>query len=691
MGLGDVRDVLAGVLRDVEIIGTSPAVMRELLEDLQRAEASLANKLRAEATKHGALDARFTGAQALMVQQQVTQTIAYVQQRLQGHTAAQAGAAIDAGLKRTATTMEGLEKRFTGIVTPLRLRQAHEFSRAKAQARGMWAREFPTSVDRYGTKMLGEFEEIIRAGMIAGSSMDDIIAAITGHGGPTGKVSMAAKITPHGVLRVRESDIPEGLFVRHKYWAERLVRTEMLKAYNGARQAGLEVTELDHPGLKRKILATLDKRTAKDSIAVHGQIRGIKEHFVDGAGRSYLYPPARPNDRETVIPWKTDWEDSSENMSEWEKVCIGEGDAATEAKLEATMRAIAGGHVGPKTRKPKAVKPPMEQPKTKTWQERVEEDLRGRLKWGAFTGLRLDTAQAGYTQPPAQPGGLWRAFAVMRANVQNIGGFATEEAAKDALTAHWNVRCAQAAKSIERWKLSDYEAAAAAGDGARMRRQVRGLLYEQGVLPRDALFSDKADVLDVSPERKMPDARAYHHWDGRVELRRDVFDEAKGGPPTALTGEAKEMLIRKRFAGHLGTMIHEELHGSTNFESAGFYAKYGAAVEEVTVEMAARKIVAKALKMPPEWYGGAYQNAINEIVDIVQQEVAKVNKGLHRGVKDREAVADAGINMRGRKTSALPVYSPDGIVDQFMLNLKVPGKARKAIRQRILNEVTAPR
>ncbi len=672
VGLADVRDIIAGTLRDVETIGTSPVIMRGLLDDLRNAERILGKKLRDHAIKHGTLDGRFTGAQSLAMQQQVLQTIDYVQDRIRGHTKEQAANAINAGVQRTITTLEGLEKRFTGIAQPLRLRQAEQLRHVKGTASGAWARQFPTSVDRYGDKMLGEFEEIIRAGLIAGSSMDEMIAAITGHGGPTGKVSMAAKVTPAGVLRVRESDIPEGLFVRHKYWAERLVRTEVLKAYNGARQAALEHEhDTQFPGMKRKILAVLDKRTAADSIAVHGQIRGIRENFVDGAGRSYLYPPARPNDRETVIPWRTEWEDSADNLSDWEKVCIGEGDAETEAKLEATMKAIAAGATGPAAKAPTT---PMQKPKKPTYQEKVEGELRGRVSYNKYAGATWGGEPMGDVMPEH---GTWRAYSSLRGTRNLISTHNTEDEARDALLAHVNARLSNAAKSIQKYNEKGYKEAVAKQDTTTMRRMVRGLLYDAGALPRDAIFSDFADHMAILPNSRMPDARAWHEWDGRTAMRRDVFEEASSTD-------------RAKYHSHLRTMIHEELHGSTNFQSSAFYRGYGATVEEVTVEMAARKISSKATGVPVDWYWGSYQPQIEAVTKVVQEEVARV-KGTHRGTKDRVAIADAGIGMRSRKTTRRPMYDADGILDQFIDNLKVPTKAKRRIRERIVAEVKAPR
>lgn len=678
--LGDVRDVIAGVLDDIGAISTSPAVMAELLGDLKRAESVLAAKLRAQVTKHGgALDDRFGGAQAVAVHGQVQLAISAIQKMVTGRTAKQAANAIRAGVARTVTTMEGLEKRFTGIVTPLRLREAAELSRVSNQAKGMWARQFPTSVDRYGDKMLGDLEDIMRAGILAGSSMDDIIGALTGHGGPRGKVSLAAVITPNGVLRVREADIPEGLFVRNKYWAERLVRTEMLKAYNGARQAALESAHGDHPGMKRKILATLDKRTGHDSIAVHGQVRGIKENFVDGAGRSYLYPPARPNDRETVIPWKDEWDDSAQHMSEWEKVCIGEGDAEMEERLFKTMEAIAKGQtrrskskgereIAPSGKasppKPAAVKTPMEQPKVQTWNERLEADYKSRLSYRSgsmyFDGMEVGKLHA--------VDGRYKAHALVRGGGgETVGEYDTETEARDAMIAYWNKRASAAAGKVQRWKLSDYETAARRGDYPRMRALARGLLHENGVTPRDAILSNFADEMYISPKSQMPEALAVHHWDGKIGLREDTYHQA-----------------RTDMQEHLRVVVHEELHGSTAYTSSGFYARHGAAIEEVSVEMAARKVSAKAMGKEPNYNYGSYQPAVEEVFRIISQEVVKVDRH-HSSATDRGVLADVGIKMRGDK--ARKVSWPDEILDQFVRGLRVPEEARARIRQRIAVEV----
>jgi hypothetical protein len=770
----DVRSILAGTLHDIERIYTDPAVMAEVLQDMQRAELLLAEKLRKESERFGGPDTRYTGASALAFHQHVATAVEYMKGRVSGQTAAQAQAAIAGSLTRTVATMQGLEKRFTGIVTPLRLAEADQMRAAAGTAKGMWARQFPTSVDRYGTKMLGEAERIARAGLLSGATLDDMVGALTGHGGPKGKVSMAAVVTPNGVLRTREEDIPEGLFKRHKYWAERLMRTELAKAYNGARQTGLEEMAKDHPNLRRKILAILDKRTAPDSLAVHGQIRGIKDPFQDGAGRVYLYPPGRPNDRETVIPWVGDWEDSVENTTDWEKACMGELDQAGEDALAAKVEALAqppapppdkkkrgprkpkaepvgppplpkglqkaldklpphfersysmderdffptdefGSRirstdgsstrfpfkaadldalmlhgrvvkvdafvykvVDPKDALPHAAIPPMQMPAKPAIGQEVEAALRDKIhvqpskgSWGSidFDGDRLGDVERDGTKYK------FRAIFGSPLYGVDVGEHASAREALDSARAALVRRAAAAGTMFQPWDADKFYEAVAADKPQDARQMVRGLLWQHGVMPRDPFHRpDKANELAIEPDAAMPEAWAYHDWNGRERIRQNIWDRGK---PGASDDHRRDVL---------STLVHEELHGSSR-EEPGAYRGPGAAVEEVSVEMAARKITGQALGRPPEQHG-AYQYKINEVAAAL----AHVEAG-HRGLSDVLAwharLSDAGIKMRHKDSTLKTAENPDGLIDQLITALDLPRGYDREVRDR-LRQITAP-
>lgn len=780
-GLVDVRSIIAGTLDDVERIAQSQGMFGNVLSDLQAAQRVLFQRLHKEAARPGAvgLHDRFTGARADATLEHCRIVTEYVQERIGGRTKAQAEAAIAASLQRTVTTLEGLEQRFRGITPNLRLREAATLHRTAAAANGLWARSFPTSVDRYGAHMLGEFESIIRAGITSGSTMDEMIGALTGHGGPKGQVSLRAVVTPSGVLRTQEADIPEGLFVRHKYWAERLVRTELLRAYNVGRQAALEEQAKQFPDMQRKILAILDKRTAKDSLAVHGQIRGIREHFVDGAGRSYLHPPARPNDRETVIPWRDSWNASAANTSDWEKACMGESDQAGEDALFERMKALTSGKPPRAARKPKGAAagekvpagpppppplpaklqkaldklpphfmhgtrdnfweatefghhatdpdtgsrkpvkikdedldelllagrvvkvdpllyrvldaaaaanlpqiPPMQIPAATTLAGKIEGKLRERIKVrptaGSWGNVEIDGATVADIGKDSA-GTFTVSTGWSLGNPRQIGSYPTHREALLEARAFAIQHAAEAAAATKEWDLDAFTDAARANDSTTARQMIRGLLWKNGVMPRDpfkngAANANTLDVMsDAAMTARLPGAIAFHsNGTGKTAVRQTTWDEASG------TRERQEHFVE--------TMVHEELHGSSRTKG-GAYQGAGATIEEASVEMAARKIAAGAFGTQPKNHWGAYQPEINNVAEAIMREIPlRSREGWWR------AIADAGIKMRGVDSHAEIAGSVPDAIEQFVDALDLPtGYDGADVRKRLRANLKALR
>lgn len=269
---------------------------------LKEADADLSKRLHGLVKKQGAKDLKFTEAQALAYRQQIRLTQKYMDERLLGHTHAQALKAIGAGTKATVRLMKKLEKQFTGIAKPLQLdSQAMQDSIVRGTGASL-LRQHQASVGRYSTAMIQDFERVMRVGALEGLSQHQVISRLVMQG-ELGGINAAA-------LHAKEPGYfpaPTGYVVR-RYWAERIVRTESAYALNAANQATIATAKVtDFPDMQKKILAHFDTRTAPDSIAVHGQIRPVDGLFTDGAGRMYKHPPARPNDREVVIPWRPHW------------------------------------------------------------------------------------------------------------------------------------------------------------------------------------------------------------------------------------------------------------------------------------------------------------------------------------------------------------------------------------------------
>lgn len=104
------------------------------------------------------------------------------------------------------------------------------------------------------------------------------------------------------------TDRIQGVIERERWQAERIVRTEIQHSYNASHHGTLKYAKGSGivPGLQKTCVVTYDARTAADSLPLDGQVKDLDEMFVDGAGRRYLHPPGRPNDREKEVPWMED-------------------------------------------------------------------------------------------------------------------------------------------------------------------------------------------------------------------------------------------------------------------------------------------------------------------------------------------------------------------------------------------------
>ncbi len=210
--------------------------------------------------------------------------------------------ALEAAEHAAAGTIDYLgrvDQEFRGLGSqPIALNEAAMFEQARVGARSSVLRRLASSgegapgapveeqaaktgiLDRYGMNVIGSFEETLQRGLLTRNPWESIKSEIVG----------------------------SSPFLQSKpgFWAERIVRTEIMGAYNrGSWEANREAD--DQLGDMVKILsAVFDDRTGSDSFAVHGQIRLPDEAFESWFGL-YQHPPNRPNDREIVVPHRISW------------------------------------------------------------------------------------------------------------------------------------------------------------------------------------------------------------------------------------------------------------------------------------------------------------------------------------------------------------------------------------------------
>lgn len=289
------REILAQNRRDA-IDYVSRAGLGKTRKLLESAEGELVRRL---SSMQGAA-MTFTRAQLEAALLQVRDVIGGVNLGMRDVLLDGAGSAASLATRGAIDYLGRLDKQFRGVgVRPIGLDEASMFETATTGARASILRRLASSgtgapgapvqehpdrpgiLARYGMNVISHFEEQMRVGIIARSSWEEVKGKLLG-------------VSPF--LRGQPAS-----------WAERIVRTEMMGAYNrGGWEANREANE--QLGDMIKVLsATFDDRTASDSYAYHGMIRRPDEAFEAWGGHLYQHPPNRPNDREIVVPHRMSW------------------------------------------------------------------------------------------------------------------------------------------------------------------------------------------------------------------------------------------------------------------------------------------------------------------------------------------------------------------------------------------------
>lgn len=288
------RDILAANRKEALGLVESSGLQRTRLL-LEASERQLVQRL-----------AMIPGGSGTFTYEQMRAALMQIRQVLIELNAGMSKALVDGALEAAEAAAGGtidylgrVDATFRGVGTqPLALNEAAMFEQARVGARSSILRRLASSgegapgapsaevpaklgiLDRYGMNVIGDFEGILQRALITRSPWEAIKGQIVG-------------ASP---------------FLQSKpaFWAERIVRTELMGAYNrGSWEANREAD--DQLGDMCKILsATFDDRTGSDSFAVHGQIRRPDEAFESWFGL-YQHPPNRPNDREIVVPHRISW------------------------------------------------------------------------------------------------------------------------------------------------------------------------------------------------------------------------------------------------------------------------------------------------------------------------------------------------------------------------------------------------
>lgn len=93
------------------------------------------------------------------------------------------------------------------------------------------------------------------------------------------------------------------LMKRATYQASRIVRTELINAYNAHALEGIKEAHRDDPRIMKRWDGHVDRRICLDCRGLDGTVVGVREEFPLGVRQ----PPLHPFCRCAVVPWREDW------------------------------------------------------------------------------------------------------------------------------------------------------------------------------------------------------------------------------------------------------------------------------------------------------------------------------------------------------------------------------------------------
>lgn len=261
---------------------------RSLLDDAAR---ELKQRLMQVETT-GAGEGSFTAVQMRSTLAQIEATLATLTGGLTDLLLTEGKRSASKSVRNQLNYLKEADKAFRGVgVQPLALPETSMMDRAVKNTESSLLRRLVSTpedtpekmgiLNRYGVETVGVFEQRLQQGLLQKKSWVDM----------------------------RNDLIAESPFLQAEpvYWAERIVRTELMGAYNRAGYEAGKVVQEELGDMLKILAATFDDRTAADSYAVHGQIRKPSEAFSDWF-HNYLNPPNRPNDRETIVWHRMRWE-----------------------------------------------------------------------------------------------------------------------------------------------------------------------------------------------------------------------------------------------------------------------------------------------------------------------------------------------------------------------------------------------
>lgn len=194
---------------------------------------------------------------------------------------------------------------FEGTIRPVALEAAGLLAEGK---KTLWPRFHSSSV-RYAGQVGDDIRKQLAIGVVRGENVDQLTTRLVKLGGPKGYVWTRNAPPQPGA---RGELIAEGLFKRYRHWAERLVRTETVNAYNTLASEGISQLNADRPDwdddvYKKRWDAAIDGRTCKLCASLDHVVVAEDKPFQSGV----MHPPLHPNCRCAAVAWHESWSETA--------------------------------------------------------------------------------------------------------------------------------------------------------------------------------------------------------------------------------------------------------------------------------------------------------------------------------------------------------------------------------------------
>lgn len=247
---------------------------------------------------------------------------------------------------------------FEGTIRPISIEAASILAEGKKL---VWPR-FSNSAKRYAGQVGEDIRKQLAIGVVKGETVDQLTARLSKLGGPSGLVYTRGQ---EGSPRAKAEFIAEGLFRRYTHYAERLVVTETVNAYNSFALDGMDELEKEDPGYFKRWDAAIDKRTCPFCGGYDDNVVPLDKTFKGGVN----HPPLHPRCRCAVVVWRKEWDEASykdDLVKETVKGNAVRGVASIPHQIEIPkQKAIAAEKKAAKDKKATAPKDNTLQPKAK--------------------------------------------------------------------------------------------------------------------------------------------------------------------------------------------------------------------------------------------------------------------------------------------------------------------------------------